>query len=115
MAEIIDNLGGYGQFTSAANSLIRSLEKTAVSNAAPGLRAQGGAVLGVLGTCGLLGAVGGLHHWHNQSKQAKSATQETARNELRTALNAEVPQQTDHYDEDAFREESRVDSSTLLR
>ncbi|EJD65676.1 hypothetical protein HMPREF9156_00440 [Scardovia wiggsiae F0424] len=42
MAEIIDNLGGYGQFTSAANSLIRSLEKTAVSNAAPGLRAQGG-------------------------------------------------------------------------
>lgn len=48
MAEIIDNLGGYGQFTSAANSLIRSLEKTAVSNAAPGLRAQGGQFLGYL-------------------------------------------------------------------
>lgn len=63
----IDNLGGYGQFTSAAKAaggvdrLISSLEKTAMSNAASGLRAQG-AVLGVLGTCGLLGAVGGLRH-----------------------------------------------------
>lgn len=88
----IDNLGGYGQFTSAAKAaggvdrLISSLEKTAMSNAASGLRAQG-AVLGVLGTCGLLGAVGGLRHWHNQRKQAKSATQEAARAELRDALN----------------------------
>ena len=52
----IDNLGKYGQITNAAkaaggvDNLIHNVEKTAVSNAALGLRVQGAGIgVGVIG------------------------------------------------------------------
>lgn len=92
----IDNLDAYGQLTKAAKAaggmekLIANLESAAVSRVAMGLRAQGAAVtaLGV----GLFGAA---YKFYQRKKRSNIATQETARAELREAVEDEERQDGD--------------------
>ncbi len=95
----IDNLGKYGQITNAAkaaggvDNLIHNVEKTAVSNAALGLRVQG-AGIGV----GVIGILALGYKLYQQKKQANATAQEAARAELRDTISAEEPQQIDNED-----------------
>lgn len=92
----IENLGAYGQLTKAAKAaggmekLIANLESAAVSRAAMGLRAQG-----ALATALGVGLFGAAYKFYQRKKQANIATQETARAELREAVDAEEQQQGD--------------------
>ena len=92
----IENLGAYGQLTKAAKAaggvekLIASLESTAVSRAAVGLRAQG-IILGALGAS----TIGFAHKYYQRKKQANVAAQEAVRAELREVVDAEECEQDD--------------------
>ena len=95
----IDNLGAYGQFTNAAKAaggvekLIANLETAAVSRAAMGLRMQG-AVFTAVGA----GIVGVAYKVYQRKKQVNVESQETARAELRKAVDAEEQEQDDDAD-----------------
>lgn len=95
----IENLGAYGQLTKAAKAaggmekLIANLESTAVSRAAMGLRVQG-AVFAAVG----VGIVGVAYKVYQRKKQVNVESQETARAELRKAVDAEEQEQDDDAD-----------------
>ena len=95
----IDNLGAYGQLTNAAKAaggvekLIANLESAAVSRAAMGLRAQG-----VVFTAIGVGIVGVAYKFYQRKKQVNVESQETARAELRKAVDAEEQEQDDDAD-----------------
>lgn len=95
----IENLGAYGQLTNAAKAaggvekLIANLESTAVSRAAMGLRVQG-AVFTAVGVC----IIGVAYKLYRRKKQVNVESQETARAELRKAVDAEEQEQDDDAD-----------------
>ncbi|SHE25569.1 hypothetical protein [Actinomyces glycerinitolerans] len=90
----IENLGAYGELTTAAKAaggveqLIANLEAAAVSRAATRLRVQGVA-LGVGGVLSVLSLGGVAYYAYRQRTQERAAAHEVARAELREAIGAE--------------------------